>query len=250
MPKDASLPSIIFWDGSIPNRIGQDDSVFEVALDRYSTSGWYESLTVKESGIGRPQDDGDYWPSRFTLDKRVVTIRAHIVQHEGSSTLELERFNDICNAMAGQRLTLIVEDVLGRRTSECYLSSQTTWKSHLGFTNLTVIVTCPDPLKYGEPVSFAESGGLIRCRNEGTAPTWPIFHVSGHVTSLSLSMGESQVKWEGDENGLSIDFRDMTPSGGRIVVDLPFRIPPGSASVNVTASPGANVTMTIRPAWR
>lgn len=250
IPDDPSLLPIVAWDGSTPNRIGQDDSQFEIALDRYSTSGWYESPEVNESTIERPQDDGDYWPSRLTLKKRVVTIRAHIVQHAESSTVELSRFNDLCNALAGQRLTLMVEDPSGRRTAGCYLSSSTTWKSNLGFTNLTLIVTCPDPLKYGEPMSFPEVYGLIRYRNEGTAATWPRFDVSGHVTSLMLSSGESKVKWEGDADNLSIDFRDMIPSSGRITADQAFRIPPGSGEIRITSSPSATVTMTIRPAWR
>lgn len=118
-----------------------------------------------------PQADGAYWPSRMTLKPRVVTIRGRVVQHDGSSSLELALFNDRLNAMVGQRLTLQVEDALGRRQSDCYLSSQMSWSSDLGVTDVTLIVTCPDPLKYGPEQSFQASSSTCLVVNGGNAPT-------------------------------------------------------------------------------
>ena len=83
------------------------------------------------------------------------------------------------------------------------------------------------------------------------APTWPKAVVSGHVTTLRLAMGDAgEVRWQGDSDGLELDFRDMIPSDGAIVKDLAFPIPPGSHPVTVSADSGATVTMNLRPAWR
>lgn len=242
---------IVMWDGSRANMIGgQRDAQFQFALDKNSLSGWYETPEVRETPLDRPQEDGAYWPSRLTQKPRIVTIRAHISQRKRSSRTQLLSVNDRLNSLVGRRCTLMVQDELGCRSADGYLSSQMSWETDLGFTELTLILSFPDPLKYGTQVAFTASGGAIRVRNDGNAPTWPSVAVSGHSTSLRLTLGDGEVRWQGDADGLALDFRDMIPDSGTVTVDRPFAIPPGESTVTVAVDSGASVSMTVKPAWR
>lgn len=250
IPDDPAIPTVEVLDGSMPNVMARRGATIELVFDKDGTSGWYDAPEVKESTTGRPQSDGDYWPSRLTMSKRVVTIRAHAVQHDPGSSVELGRFNDLLNQLTGQPLTLLVEDQSGIRSSRGFLSAQTAWQSDLGYTSLTLIVTCPDPFKYGQVQSFAASKGSIQAVNEGTAPTWPTILVTGHVTRLSVAIDGHRTEWQGDTTNLTIDMRDMIPSAGGIVVDDPMPLRPGRTDVTVQADKGADVTLRMRPAWK
>lgn len=254
-PPASSLDSVSFVDGSDSNLWATKDDPMEVVLDRNATSGWYESLEIRESTTDRPQDDGSYWPSRLTTKPRVVTIRGHIVQHDQSSSLELALLNDNLNGMIGQQLTLLVEDVEGRRTCDCYLSSQMSWTTSFGLTNVTLIATCPDPLKYGVEQTFDVKDGVCTVRNDGNAPTWPIITLSGPCSTLSVEVRADGVQtagkivWSGSgPDGMELDLRDMVPTVGRITVDNAVPIMPGRHVLDVTAD--NTVMVHLRPAWR
>ena len=255
-PLDSGLEPVVFVDGSPQNRFATLHDPFEVTLARNSTDGWYTAAEVRESPTDRPQADGAYWPSRMTLKPRVVTIRGRVVQHDGSSSLELALLNDRLNAMVGQRLTLQVEDALGRRQSDCYLSSQMSWSSDLGVTDVTLIVTCPDPLKYGPEQSFQASSSTCLVVNGGNAPTWPRVRIGGPVKTLkirpSAAGADGLVVWQGDEkDGLDLDFRDMVPSRGTVTDDHAFPIPPGTQRLTVEAGNiDAKAVVLLRPAWK
>ena len=150
-------------------------------------------------------------------------------------------------------MTLLVEDASGRRTLTGWIADNPsqTLLTRLDAMTFSLVVYCPDPNRYGETVCFPTSGGICRVWNEGNAPTWPRAVVSGHVTTLRLAMGDvGEVRWQGDSDGLELDFRDMIPSDGTIVKDLAFPIPPGSHPVTVSVDLGATVTMNLRPSWR
>ena len=105
-------------------------------------------------------------------------------------------------------------------------------------------------MKYGQPVTYTASGGVIRCQNPGTAATWPNVRISGHATSLTLSYAGHRVQWQGDAQNLALDFRDMIPSAGIVTYDDAFQIPSGGATVSAVAVGGGAVSMIVRPAWR
>ena len=255
-PSDSGLGTIEFTDGSPQNLMAAADSPIELALNKNSTDGWYSAAEVRESLTDRPQADGAYWPSRMTLKPRVVTIRGHIVQHNESSSLELALLNDRLNAMAGRHLTLQVEDALGRRQSDCYLSSQMSWSSDLGVTDVTLIVTCPDPLKYGPEQSFQAAASTCVVVNGGNAPTWPRVRIDGPVKTLKIRLSDAGadglVVWQGDEkDGLDLDFRDMVTSRGTVTDDHAFPIPPGTQRLTVeTGNIDAKAVVLLRPAWK
>lgn len=184
-----------------------------------------------------------------TAGGRTVTINAAAVCMSG---IQLAALRDRLNALACQPLTLTIEDAHGIRSADCWLADDTDpiplpTEQAAAFT---LVLYCPDPLKYGPPITYPASGGVIRIRNEGNAPTWPSIAVTGRATSLRLTLGDGEVRWQGDADGLTLDFRDMIPSAGNVTKDLAFRIPPGASTVTAAVDAGATVSMTVRPAWR
>ena len=246
-----SGPPLVFSDGSWANLVQSMDEDHVAAITRSGLTGWYEAPEVREQPVDRPQDDGAYWPGRLTVKPRVVTIRAHTISRGRSSSLETARWNDMLNALTGQRVTISVEDQQGVREATGYLSAQMAWEHACGVTRITLIFTCPDPSKYGVEVGVAPVAGMLLVDNTGTAPTWPRVTVEGHVTGVQLDMDGHVIKWEGDAPRLAFSTRDMIPSSGRFAIDDVVPLTPGRHRVRVQLSGDApQLTMLLRPAWR
>lgn len=219
------------------------------AIKKDGITGLFGTPAVRETPTDRPQEDGAYWPSRLTQKPRSISLDCVI---RGLSSVEAAQARDRINALAGKELTIVEHTAAGRRMLTGFLAADPEpmmrWREQ-GF-EFGLVISCPDPLKYGEPVTFPASGGVIRVRNEGNAPTWPSIAVTGHATSLRLTLGDGEVLWRGDADWLTLDFHDMIPSTGTVTKDLAFRIPPGTSAVTVAADAGAQVSMTVRSAWR
>lgn len=246
-----SGPPLVFFDGSWANLVQSMDEDYVAAITRGGLAGWYEAPEVREQPVDRPQDDGAYWPGRLTVKPRVVTIRAHTISRGRSSSLETARWNDMLNALTGQRVTISVEDQQGVREATGFLSSQMAWEHACGVTRITLIFTCPDPSKYGVEVGVAPMAGMLLVDNTGTAPTWPRVTVEGHVTGLRLDIDGHVIQWEGDTRALEFDTRDMIPTQGRFILDDVTPLIPGSHIVRTQLTGDTpQMTMLIRPAWR
>lgn len=212
--------------------------------------GWDGTPAPRESPADIPQSDGAYMPSRLTVGSRVLTIRC-LVKTLDSLAASMVR-DRVCDLMT-RTLTVTVTDPSGMRQCSGYLSADpaTTmvfWGQAVSFS---LIVTCPDPLKYGRLiVCQPDPAGDLSAANPGTLPAWPHARVEGPVRQLSLSQGGRRVVWAGEADGLDLDFRDMMPSAGDLVRDQAFRLPPGSSIVQYTVSLGARLILTFRPAWR
>ncbi|MCT6836143.1 MAG: hypothetical protein M3036_00625 [Bifidobacteriales bacterium] len=212
--------------------------------------GWYGTPAPRESPADIPQSDGSYMPSRLTVGSRVLTIRCLVKTPDSLSASTVG--DRVCDLMTRQ-LTVTVSDPAGVRQCAGYLSADpaTTmvfWSQAVSFS---LIITCPDPLKYGlRMVCQMDKNGDLSADNPGPLPAWPHAHVDGPVQQLSLSQGGRQVAWQGSADSLDLDFRDMIPSAGELVQEQAFRLPPGSSVIQYTVSPGARLTVTFRPAWR
>lgn len=247
---ESGMP-LVFADGSWDNLVQSMGADYVATIARNGLTGWYESPEVREQPVDRPQDDGAYWPGRLTVKPRIVTLRARTISRGSSSSLETARWNDMVNALVGQRVTISVEDQLGMRETHGYLSAQMAWESQCGVTDITLIFTCPDPNKYGAATSMLTTGGVERVTNTGTAPTWPRVTISGHVTELRLDIDGHVIQWEGDTRALDFDTRDMIPTQGRFILDDVTPLIPGSHIVRTQLTGDTpQMTMLIRPAWR
>lgn len=246
-----SGPPLVFFDGSWENLVQSMDEDYVAAITRGGLTGWYEAPEVREQPVDRPQDDGAYWPGRLTVKPRVVTLRAHTISRGRSSSLETARWNDMLNALVGQRVTISVEDQQGVRESTGYLSAQMAWEHACGVTRITLIFTCPDPNKYGPEEQLLPVSGMLRFTQHGSAPSWPRVTVTGHVTGLTMDMDGHVIQWAGDTTNLEFSMRDMIPSSGRFVHDDVMAVMPGQHRVTIqVAGTSPQFALWTRPAWR
>ena len=61
-------------------------------------------------------------------------------------------------------------------------------------------------------------------------------------------MGDQAITWNGSAETLDLDFADMQPSSGAIVLDNAFEIPSGRVALAVACD--GEVTITVKSAWR
>lgn len=211
--------------------------------------GWWGAVKPREEGVDIPQQDGCYTPALLTAGGRTVTVHGACVV--GSSVHMAALRDRICD-LACRRLTLTVEDAAGVRSSACWLADDpepSMWAGEHVF-EFTLVLYCPDPLKYGPEACFEGVSGLVVVENSGRVPTWPRIRVSGGVTSLSLVSGMGRVDWVGGADVLDLDFSDMMPSSGRVTVNRPFRVGPGAERLRCSMSGAGRMDLFVRPAWR
>jgi hypothetical protein len=239
--------------------ISDDGSRIVLRDQRLDQKGWYLGSTIKGwFGSPAPREDttesvgrdGDFWPTTITQGGRTVTLSGVI---RARSTMELARALDRIDALVGARLTVICEDAHGRRSAEGFLSDDPDPQVYPDERTATfdLIITCPDPRLYGPWVAYTGTG-TARVANHGTAPSFPRVHAEGStLTTLALSCGGQVVEWKGSATELDLDLSDLVPSTGTLSQDNAFEVPPGGATVSVSAT-GTDAAVTIfgRDAWR
>lgn len=211
--------------------------------------GWFGTPKVRESLVDIPQRDGAYMPAMLTQSTRVVTIRGLIRQ---ASSVQAGRARERICDLACRKLTLRVEDALGPKESRCFMSGDPEpllQYNEEGFS-FALVLTCPDPLKYGREVSFAPVLPWLEVENAGLAASWPRVRVDGPVSMLRVSCDEGLVEWHGDAGGLDLDFADMQPSSGVVTIGRPWRVRPGTGRYWVDMDGAGDMRMIVRPAWR
>lgn len=219
-------------------------------IEQDGVEGLWGTPKPRESGVAIPQMDGSYWPSRLTSESRTVTIRCVAC---APSDMALARLVDRVNALACQRVTLVVNDAAGRRTLTGWIADDPGQSLLVDMRTMkfSLIVYCPDPLKYGPEVSSVAELGLATIENRGTMPVWPrVSAVGSPLRSVRLSWQGHVVMWLGETDAMSMDLADMVPSCGRVSMDDAFRLPPGVNRVRVDSTPGACVTLSLNPGWR
>lgn len=252
-------------DGTRLNRWSVPGTVLGLQPD--GLEGWYEPADLRvEDQPDILGVDGSYWPEEVLLTSRILTIRGfmHAIDGRASSvTVALAR--DRLASLVRQRLRITVEDASGAREVEGYLSSspiiQQRTERGIAFS---LIVTCPDPLKYGAEVT-ASATGTTAYYNTGNAPVAPRLEVAGLVRRVTVTQSlpdengryvQRRFEWQGNTRGLTIDLADGTPldsdgyETGQLVWADVVRLQPGSGVVNISREPNsAVVTMAYRHGW-
>ena len=216
--------------------------------------GWYgpPGLDVELQRV--PGSDGSYRPGLLTMGSRTVTVGC---AWRCLSDVEAFMLLDRLNGMAGGPLTLTVEDPGGRRHAGCYLAddvepSMSTDGAAVWFD---LVLTCPDPLKYGDPVRFPARNGVATVENRGNHDTLPTVLVERDTGLRFLSVtgpDGHEVAWEGDgaATRLELDFNTLNPGVGMVTVDDAFPVTPGVMDIRVSVDAGASVSVIVNPAWR
>lgn len=231
---------------SIPFSNGPEQDLQDWWIESEGLKGLYGSPAPREKGISIPQADGEYWPSRLTQGGRDITMKCSTASR--SSVENRDRIRRLCDLMV-KELTIIVDDEAGRTYLTGYIADDIDATVFFSRDRLwfTLLIHCPDPNRYGTWVESPSDNGIIRVENTGDAASWPKIVANG-CTSISLSLGAHSVRWSGSKSPMSLDFADMNPSQGVVVVDDAFQIPPGTSTIPISAD--GDVTMLVRPAWR
>lgn len=220
------------------------------AIKQDGVRGLFGTPSVREAPIERPQQDGAYWPSRFTQSSRTISLDCFI---RGLSTAEAANARDRINALMCKSLVLEVQDVFGVRQTECYLTAdpEPLMRYRMQAFEFGLVLSCPDPYWYGPIRWFETTSREVRMEvvNNGNAPSWPIIKCEGNVTRLSYAYDYGIIEWTGESNGLEIDTHDMIPSAGHISQDLAFPIYPGRCKP-LLKTDAAKTLIGVRPAWR
>ena len=217
-------------------------------LKKDGIKGLYGSPDVREKPLDRPQMDGAYWPSRLTQGARTITLDAFA---HGLSSVETMRLIDRLNDLMGRELSILVEDSAGQRTLSGWLSADPeplmlTTQRHFAFA---LVITCPDPYKYGAWLWQSTQSGRVLVDNTGTAPTWLQFRSSSRITRLHAVWGGAEIEWEGDTASLTLDTRDMIPSTGQVTADWALPVQPGTTQLTIRTD-CSQLEVGFRPAWR
>lgn len=214
--------------------------------------GWYGTTDPRASLQAIPQQRGAYWPSFVLPSHRVLTIHGEVwCRSSVEQVTARRRINDL----AYRDLTICVEDSSGPLTVTGFISSDPDPTIHWTelHASFSLIVTAPDPTKYGPAVALPVESGVVTVENIGTADVWPTFTTEGHTTALSGTLGGHTFTWEGDAMGLTLDCAAGVPLSGGVVAgalldDDLFMIPPGQHTLTVASD--APVTVTVRSGWK
>lgn len=229
-----------------------------IGLEKNGLEGWHEGVAPRYDAPGIPRGDGLYPPDEIYLSERVVTIRgfARAWQWGGGSSLDIVRFDDLLASLVGADIEVRVEDSAGVRAVEGFISSIPV-RERVGewAEKFTLVISCPDPLKYGTPVLYPVTGGTAVVQNAGTGDVWPRVLVSGRVRSLDVTFGGRRVAWAGDSaTGLVLDMRTAIPldglgrETGLLRFAQTFRVPPGESRIAVDSD--ASVQVEVTPGWK
>lgn len=218
-----------------------------------SLKGWDSTPATDYKPQRRPNGNGSYMPdaSRLTTDGRTLELSCWTVCESSiAQAAACDRIADL----TGRILTITVTDSSGIRQTSGWISDDPNgirWR-HESNLNFTLVIYCPDPLKYGPPTETPFQGGTATVQNHGTQPTYPTLHVTGSPTRVSVAFDGHRVAWAlpGTSVDARLDLADMIPSVGTITMDDAFAIPPGAHTVSATVIGDAALSMIVRNAWR
>jgi len=216
--------------------------------------GWHNGVAPEYESPSIPGDHGSYAPDTITLASRIVTVRGFYAELRHGSSVSASQFADRLAALVGESILLTVEDAAGPRSAEGFVSAIPVHERRTdGRFLFTLVITCPDPLKYGPRLDFPVTGPSVVVRNEGTGDVFPRFEVTGEVTVLDVQVPGRRVRWQGNARDLVLDFKDGFPLSygaetGTLVWAQIFRLPPGETTLRVECD--GDVKVGVASGWK
>lgn len=224
-------------------RDAQHGNEFGAYIMEEGISGWYGSPAPREEVFGRAETDGDGMPVMLTQGARIVTLEC-VGNFE--SAIDAANYVSQITSLMCKPLTLTCHDGGGRKHAKGFISDDPEIMPYPDEESLrfTLIITCPDPFRYADPIEYPVQNGKATVINTGNAPTWPKIKILG--TSFSAKFDGHEVDWFGSVHAL-VDFRDPSKTLG-VTLDDVFQIPPGIHTIEVSAS--GNASVIVESAWR
>ncbi|WP_315502926.1 hypothetical protein [Actinomyces radicidentis] len=111
-----------------------------------SLEGWWTPPTPRADAIERPQADGAFAPASLLVKARVLTL---VIHHDSSTALLERRAREQIAVLSRGWVRVVVEEE-GRTSHVRGFVSERVKLTHRSGTRSTwsLILTCPDPLKY------------------------------------------------------------------------------------------------------
>ena len=253
---DGAFGTLTLLGGAPPGEWPAASGVW--GLERAGLDGWYDSVDPRLSApVEIPGADGSFWPERIFSRSRIVTIRGfYSIVGSQASEVTLGAARDVVAAFRAAPVRVTVSDEVGDRFVTGYVSSQVTVTkvSERAF-KFTVIVTCPDPVKYGTVSTFDVAAGssTVKFFNSGRADVSPIVQSLGRISSLSVKHDGFEFSWTGNTTMLTIDLLDGIPRGpdgaetGTVVFGEAIRFAPGESIATVISD--QKTMWSVRAGW-
>lgn len=249
-----SKKSFMFSDNPFYQQV---DGVYSCMFTEDKVEGWYDSPDLQSADFtDLPGADGSFPPGELFLTNRVITIHGfHSNVFGDAASVTSGRFVDDLVGLVGRKVRVTVSDFTGVRYCTGFVASQIPVnvsfdKSH----DFSVIITCPDPRKYSNPVEYKAANGRVTVVNSGTMDSWPEFEVINPVRLSFVNVTDDNghdVEWVGDgATSLHMSFYDLKPDSGRVTKANAFTVQPGEHTFYVTADADSSITVKLASAWR
>lgn len=235
---------LVLLGGALPGEWPHRDGTW--GLERDGLEGWYESVDSREGDlVAIPDANGSYWPQELFSESRVVTVRGFFsTLGTDASDVSTGTARDLVASFHKAPVRVTVSDEIGDRYVTGYVAAsiQITRVSNVLF-KFSVIVNCPDPIKYGpESIkSLPAAAAPFEVDNSGRAAVAPVIRSVGRIRSLRVENGSGSFVWVGDTTSLTIDLREGIPRNaagaetGTVLFGEIVEIPPGRSTVSVVA---------------
>lgn len=250
--------TMVIVDASELNAWAVNGTVLVLEPEPDGLEGWRAPAEVRDAEQpALPRQHGTFWPEALYMGGRTLTVRGNhgSAWNPESSSLATVRFRDELAAMVGETVRVTVEDQAGAREVTGFLPAPPVirYSSDVD-TGFSIIVSCPDPLKYGSRADYPVSGSSVTVANAGTGLVAPVLTVSSAVSVLDVRYGGARVRWTGSASSLVLDLADGRPLGpdgqetGVLVFADYLRIPQGEHVLSVECD--GDLTVSVRSGWK
>lgn len=220
--------------------------------------GWYDSADPRMGEpVENPAADGAFWPEEIRMRARVLTVRGFYSTFGSSaSEITLGAARDVVSDFVGSPLRVTVSDEVGDRFVTGYVASRVVFERISDYAfYFTLIIQCPDPVKYGPPmlVEVPAGAATVDIENNGRAFVSPVYQARSAIPSLLVEGGGARFEWSGASALLTLDLLEGVPRNsagtvvGTVVRGEAIRVPPGKSTLKVTASKAGYLT--LRAGW-
>lgn len=247
---------LVLLGGALPGEWPQRFGTW--GLERDGLEGWYDSVDSREGDlVAIPDSNGSYWPEALYSESRVITVRGFFsALGSDGSDVTVGTARDLVASFHKAPVRITVSDEIGDRYCIGYVAAsiQVTRVSDVAF-KFSMVVSCPDPIKYGPESTVEVSGGgvALEVDNSGRAAVSPIIRSAGPITSLRVENATGLFIWSGPASTLSVDLREGVPRDeegqevGTVIFGEAILLPPGKSEVSVVANQAT--TFSMRAGW-
>lgn len=206
-----------------------------------------------------PNTAGSIPPVNLTYGHRIPIVHFYYLSGPEGSSLATTQAKRNIRELTGQWITLYVHNEEGLLHVRGYVSITPTI-SPIDATSFeaTIVVTCPDPIKYSAYEEYQLSGSnYLTWKSGGDYPTYPIIAINKSVTSVHITVNGSLFVWEGNSSSFVLNGANNIPYDldgnyldGTVAADV-LQLPPNTVNTIqvIAANVGASI-VSVHNGWR